>query len=309
MRRTQRDSIDDVRTTRDASHDTSASTRGERKPFARRGIMLVAALGGAAILCAAPHLHAEGKTAFLAEQLRKNTDFRVRVDAALKLGTSDDQAAVKPLCVCLDDQSEVEAVRVACAAALGKLKKEGTKQCLDKNAKDSSSKVREQVGTSLKALGGSAPSGGGAIQCPNPPASGGKPKYLVGVTVSNKSSRPDGEIKPLVEKEVVCKLQSMPRFKTVGDGDNDPKKMAATVSKEKLDGYYLAVSVEPIKYDSGNLKVSMKLTIMSHTRDIKGELGKSLTMPGVSSPSKSDEDDLIKTAAEKLVNDFAGLKP
>ena len=48
---------------------------------------------------------------------------------------------------------------------------------------------------------------------------------------------------------------------------------------------------------------------MTHTRDLKGEIGKSLSIPGVSSPSKSDEDDLIKMAAEKLTNDFAGLKP
>jgi hypothetical protein len=89
----------------------------------------------------------------------------------------------------------------------------------------------------------------------------------------------------------------------------DPKKMTAAVSKEKLDGYFLTVSVDPFKYDGGNLKVSMKLTIMTHTRDLKGEIGKSLQMPGVSSPSKPDEDDLIKMAAEKLVNDFAGLKP
>jgi hypothetical protein len=84
--------------------------------------------------------------------------------------------------------------------------------------------------------------------------------------------------------------------------------MSAVVSKEKLDGYFLSLSIDPIKYDSGNLKISMKLTIMTHTRDLKGEIGKSLTMPGVSSPSKSDEDDLIKAAAEKLVNEFAGLK-
>jgi hypothetical protein len=32
-------------------------------------------------------------------------------------------------------------------------------------------------------------------------------------------------------------------------------------------------------------------------------------MPGVSAHSKPDEDDLLKMAVGKLVNDFAGLKP
>lgn len=269
-------------------------------------IATLAAVG----LLASPITHAQSnKTAFLADQLKKNPDFRVRVDAALKLGTSDDAAGIKPLCTCLADQSETEAVRVACAAALGKLKKPGGDECLKKNEKDSSPKVREQVATSIKALGGGA--GGSAsapVKCKDPPG-GGKAKYYVGVGISNKTGRPDTDIKPLVESQVVCKLQSMGRFKMAPDGETDPKKMGVAVTKDKLDGYFLNVSVEPIKYDGGSLKVSMKLTIMSHTRDLKGELGKSLSIPGVSSPSKPDEDDLIKMAAEKLVNDFAGLKP
>ena len=290
-----RDSIDCVRTTREAS------SRPQR--------IIVAALAAVALLAASDSQAQSSKTSFLAEQLRKNPDFRVRVDAALKLGTSDDPQGVKPLCVCLGDQSETEAVRVACAAALGKLKHPGGDECLKKNASDSSPKVKEQVGTSLKALGGGGSAGtGAAVKCKDPPG-GGKAKYYVGVGISNKTSRPDTDIKQLVESQVVCRLQTMGRFKVAPSDEIDPKKMGVAVSKEKLDGYFLTVSVEPIKYDGGNLKVSMKLTIMTHTRDLKGELGKSLSIPGVSSPSKSDEDDLIKMAAEKLVNDFAGLKP
>ena len=69
------------------------------------------------------------------------------------------------------------------------------------------------------------------------------------------------------------------------------------------------VSLDPIQYDSGNLKVALSMILMSHTRDLKGEMGKSLTLPGVSSPSRSDEDDLIKMASQKLVNDFAANNP
>jgi hypothetical protein len=274
--------------------------------FGRRVRTLVSGAFGLGAVLAASQVQADGKTAFLAEQLRKNADFRVRVDAALKLGTSDDADAVKPLCACLDED-EVEAVRISCAAALGKLKKPGGDACLKEHASDKSSKVREQVATSLKALGGGAATGGGGgPSCPNPPASG-KAKYYVGVAVNNKTSRPDADIKPMVEQAVACKLQSLGRFKLAQD--TDPKKMAAAASKDKLDGYFLNVIIEPFQYGGGNLKVSMKLTMMTHTRDLKGEIGKSLSMPGVSSPSKPDEDDLVKMAAEKITNDFAGLKP
>jgi hypothetical protein len=289
------DSIDRVSATREASRRR------------RRAIFAGAAFAVAAV-AASRDVSAEGKTAFLAEQLRKNTDFRVRIDAALKLGTSDDLAAVKPLCGCLGDKSEVEAVRVACAAALGKLKRPGSDECLKTHASTASPKLREQIAASLKSLGGAAPATSGELKCPGTPATGAA-KYYVGIVVANKSARPDAEVKPLVERELACKLLAMARFKLAPEGETDPKKMAAAVSKEKLDGYFLNVSVEPIKYDGGALKVSLKVTIMTHTRDLKGELGKSLTMPGVSGPSKSDEDDLLKMAAEKVANEFAGLKP
>ena len=101
----------------------------------------------------------------------------------------------------------------------------------------------------------------------------------------------------------------MGRFKVAPSDASDPKKMGAIVSKEKLDGYFLTLSIEPIKYEGLNVKVSVKLTFMSHEREIKGELGKTLATSVDKSPSKVVEDDLIKSAAEKLVNDFAGLKP
>jgi len=296
-----RDSIDQVMATRETL--TANTYRPARR--ARR-IVFAGLLGMGSILATTHESNADSKTAFLAEQLRKNSDFRVRLDAALKLGMSDDAAAVKPLCGCLDDGSEVEAVRVSCAAALGKLKKPGGDTCLNEHKSDKSSKVREQVTTSLKALGGSAtPAASGAVKCPDPPA-GGKAKYYVGVAVTNKTTRPDSDIKPIVEQAVACKLQSMGRFKLAAD--TDAAKMAAAVAKDKLDGYYLKVSVEPFQYAGGNLTVKMLLTIMTHTRDLKGEITKTLTT-SASGPSKSDEDELITMAGGKLSDEFGKLKP
>ncbi|MBL8716250.1 MAG: HEAT repeat domain-containing protein [Myxococcales bacterium] len=274
----------------------------------RIGVALV--LSGA-VLGFAGDLSAQGKTAFLAEQLRKNTDYRVRIDAALKLGTSDDPAAVKPLCACLDDGSEVESVSIACAAALGKLKKQGVDVCLKKHENHSNKKVKEQVVTSIKTVGNLGGGGGGPAdwKCPAQADPAAKHKYYVGVGVKNKTGRPDTEIRPLVEKEMYCKLLKFGRFRFANGDDTDPKKMGPIVTKDKLDGYFLDVLVEPFKYEGGSLKVSLKVTLMTHTRDLKGELGKSLTLPGVTSPSKSDEDDLVKMASEKLVDDFAKLKP
>ncbi|MEO7095852.1 MAG: HEAT repeat domain-containing protein, partial [Polyangiales bacterium] len=235
----------------------------------------------------APDAGAEDKTAFLAGQLKNNSDFRIRTSAALSLGTSEDPKAVQPLCGCLGDKTETESVRVACAAALGKMKKAGAEAsvCLKGVSADKSKKVSEQAGTSLKSLGSSA-SGSGPIvtdACPSAPAKG-KPKYYVGVDVNNKTSRPDSEIKALIAKEVRCKLLGNGgRFKLADD--IDPKKMGSIVSKEKLDGYFITMQVDPIKYDGGQVKISMKLSIMTHNRDFKGEIGKTLATTA-SKPSK-----------------------
>jgi hypothetical protein len=225
---------------------------------------------------------------------------------ALSLGTSDDAAAVKPLCECLDDGTESESVRVACAAALGKLKKSGSDKCLKSHASDSSAKVREQVGTSLKALGSGVPAE--VDECPAGPA-GAKAKYYVAVTISNKTGRPDAEIRAMLMREARCKLISFGRFRVAPEDGSDTAKMEAVVKKEKLEGYLLAVIVDPFKYDSGNLKISLRSTLMTHTRDIKALVDKSLTMPGVGSPSKSSEDELLKAGMQRLVTDFAGIKP
>ncbi len=277
----------------------------------QRAVRLLALTAVAAVLGASGDVSAEGK---VADQLKNHPDFRIRISAALSLGQSDDVEAVKPLCGCLDSTSETESVRVACAAALGKLKKPGSGDCLKAHSGDKSSKVSEQVTASLKSLGPAAnltatAAGTPTIaKCANAPATKDKPKFLIGIDVNNKTSRPDADIKAMIVSEVRCKLLgNTGRFKITDDITPDAMKKA--VLKEKLDGYYLQMTVDPIKYEGGSLKIAMKLTMMTHDRDLKGEIGKSLTSPGVTSPSKGDEDDLLKLAAQKLADSFADLKP
>lgn len=282
------------------------SSSAGRGPWGGRAAVVV--LGLAIVSTALTYVHdvgAEGKTPFLAEQLRKNTDYRVRSAAALSLGTSDDPSAVKPLCACLADANEAESVRISCAAALGKLKKPGADVCLKDHANDKNAKVKDQVSASLKTLGGGSVV---QLQCPAAPAKG-TPKYYVGVEIGNKTNRPDAEIKPLVEKSVRCKLLTMARFKVAPAGSFSVKEMTDVVTKEKLDGWHLLVTVDPIKYEAGQVKVNMNLVISTHGREFKGGATSFAAIPGVTSPSKVDEDDLIKMLAEKMATDFAGTKP
>src|SRR5260370_554762 len=94
---------------------TRATRRIDRDALGLRrvGALVVAAT----LVFALPSVHDDSTTTSLIEQLKKSPDHRVRALAALSLGTSDDAEATKPLCKCLGDQSEVDSVRVACAAA------------------------------------------------------------------------------------------------------------------------------------------------------------------------------------------------
>jgi len=273
---------------------------------------IAALVASATLLVSVPSLQADAKTASLIEQLKKSPDHRVRALAALSLGTSDDAEATKPLCKCLGDASEVDSVRVACAAALGKLKRPGCEACLKENANDSSTKVKSAVAEAIKAMGPSTPApattGNGSTTCAKPPATG-KPKYYVGVTVANKSTRADADVKPIVEREVRCHLTATPGYLVVSGEDSAPKKMAEVVAKEKLAGYFLSVSVEPIKYDSTGLKVSLKMVVMTHTRDLRGELTKSVSMPSVKTASKQKEESLIAAATQRLMEDWVATGP
>jgi hypothetical protein len=236
----------------------------------------------------------------LAKQLKSGSDSLVRSDAAMKLGKTKDTNAIAPLCECLGNKSEEELVRVSCSAALGKISDAKSKACLVKFDSDANAKVREQTKTSLLALG--------VVGCPSPPANA-TAKYLVGVSTTNKTSRSLIDIRYHLEHTLGCKLSAFGRFRVMFGDDTDQAKLGAIVKSESLDGYFLLVDAKSLKYEGGSLKLAVSMTIMTYDRKLIGGIEKSLEMPGVSSPSKSDEDDLLSLAGEKLAMEFASTKP
>jgi hypothetical protein len=75
----------------------------------RFGALLLVVL---ALLLTSSPAHADGRIAFLAARLKyppapgQADDFRVRTNAALALGSVDDDGAIGPLCAALDDPSD-----------------------------------------------------------------------------------------------------------------------------------------------------------------------------------------------------------
>ena len=96
-----------------------------------------------------------------------NSDFRVRVQAALELGRSADSRALPPLVSALDDSSA--SVRAAAAAALGKLGDVRGRVALAQHREDSSSAVRAEVKSALDKLEQKRAASEGATQVAEQP--------------------------------------------------------------------------------------------------------------------------------------------
>lgn len=88
--------------------------------------------------------------ATLIHELQHGSDFRVRVEAALELGKTHSQAALRPLEGALNDPNA--AVRTAAAAALKVLGNRAAIPSLKQHRLDRSSAVRAQVQASIAAL-------------------------------------------------------------------------------------------------------------------------------------------------------------
>src|SRR5512134_389950 len=89
-----------------------------------RWLGVVALLGGVTFASA---VLADSRIDFLIDRL-KSDDFKVRTNAALALGATNDQSAIQPLCGALSDGNDV--VRQAAAAGLKRLGRSSALGCL-----------------------------------------------------------------------------------------------------------------------------------------------------------------------------------
>lgn len=239
---------------------------------------------------------------FLAEKLRSD-DFRVRTNAALALGASNDDAAVDPLCGALTDSSEV--VRQAAAVAMKRLARSQALGCLKaREGRESSDAVKVAITRAIESLsaGGAGDPSGGDDKIKNNPNA----KYYIALsTVANSTGRSQPEVEAVVLKAIRHKLDG------AGTIQLAPAKETAEVArdvmkKRKLAGFYLAIAVDKFDYSNGNLRVKVKIGVFTYPgKSLVGNVDKTLTKEGVSSGDKSSEDQMLDLAAGLASEQFA----
>ncbi|HVK68355.1 MAG TPA: HEAT repeat domain-containing protein [Polyangium sp.] len=262
----------------------------------RKSVPVVAALS---LFVLTPEVvRADPRTGYLVQQLKTSEDFRVRTQAALALGASGDDAAVKPLCDALTDGNE--SVKVAAAAALGKLGKPAGLPCLQaaiKTEKGASTKTQMQKSIDTLKSGG--------VAAPPPP--GPDTKYYVAIEISNKTKRPATEVETIVRAAMQTKLLGKSGYAVAPKGETAAQG-GKVVNSKKLKGFYLIASVEPPVYENGNLTQIVRVSMWTYPgKALQGEFSPKLTQSDTPKTDVQSENVLMKMCVENAIDSFAKI--
>lgn len=243
-------------------------------------------------------VRADPRTSYLADQLKSNDDYRVRTQAALALGASGDDAAVKPLCDALGDSNA--AVKVAAAAALGKLAKPTGVPCLQSaSKKESAASVKSQIDKSLATLQSGGSSAAGA-----PPPPDARTKVYVAIQVTNKTTRGAGDVDALIRAAMQDKLLAKAGY-AVAPKSETSAQGGPIVKSKKLKGFFLIATVEAPIYEGGNLSQTVRISMWSYPeKALQGEFAPKLTQSGTPKKDVESEDALMKLCVENAIESF-----
>lgn len=240
-------------------------------------------------------------TRYLVEQLKSNDDYRVRTQAALALGASGEDAAVRPLCDALGDSNAT--VKTAAAAALGKLGKPSGLPCLQSaERRESVASIKTQIQKSIASLQNGGGSSGAGLATPPPP--GADTKFYVAIQVTNKTSRPAAEIEGLVRAAMQTKLLSKPGV-AVAPKTETQAQGGQLVKSKKLKGFLLLATVESPTYAGGSLSQMVRVSMWTYPdKALQGEFSPKLTQSGTSTGDTQSENVLMKMCVENAIETF-----
>lgn len=222
--------------------------------------------------------------------LRGSQDFRVRTQAALALGASKSSRAVQPLCGALADVNTT--VRIASAAALGRLQLGGA-DCLKKRLSvETSSSVKGAIQSSLARLGEAEPTIDGST------------KYYIAVgPAGHETGR--STVPGLVRKGMSKAASSLPGFVLAPSSETPEQAQAVFQKHTQLKGFYLAPKLSVV-YAGGRLTVRISVAMLTYPdKNVIGQFSKFMAFTDVTEPDVSAEDELIEAVSEAALKQFS----
>jgi hypothetical protein len=250
---------------------------------------------------------ADSRLQFLSDQLKyppeagQTDDFRVRTNAALALGATNDDGAIRPLCGGLDDPSAV--VRQAVAVAMKKLARPASLDCMQSHlSSETNEGVKRGLQRAIDAIRGASSGGGGGGE---PPVVAGAKYYVAISPVTNNSARSAADVERVVHEAIAGKLAELGAYQLAPSGESNADARSA-MTKRGLKGFYLAVSVDKFDYSDANLRVRVKIAVFSYPgKDLRGEVPAGAAMPGARPGDSASEDQLMSVVAARAAELFA----
>jgi len=230
----------------------------------------------AAVVAGHAHAQLDGRLSFFARQLQKAKDPRVRAQNALALGISKESAAAVPLCMALNDTSDL--VRSSVAKAIGQLGEPSGIDCLKAHKDDAAGTVRSEIERAMALLQA---------------ASDRHPELYIAMSgITDKTAHLPPEVLQLTEEKIRARLQALGG---VFAPDGETKAAARTVlKKQRLKGYMLRVELDTTP--SGGLKVNL-VCFSYPDRNLLGEVNVKASGGKVA--------DMIRAMAPKVIDEAA----
>jgi hypothetical protein len=222
--------------------------------------------------------------------LKESSDFRVRTQAALSLGTTASKRAVMPLCQALTDDNRT--VRIAVATALSRLKKGGEDCLKNRQEHEKDAQVVSAITKAIAVLNGS--------DGPEP-AIGPKTTYFVAVDKLAGPARLQGPVRAAFVRigQTNPEVAFAPMGQTAAEATNILAKYKIAV------GYQLAPRLSRPSYADGVLSVKLSVAILSYPGGaLVGSYSKTVGMQGITSPDQESENELVVLVAEEAMKQF-----
>jgi hypothetical protein len=223
----------------------------------------------------------DARSTYLIKLLEGSSQFRVRAQAAISLGTVEKSLAARgALTAALRDAHP--AVRAAAATSLGRIGDAGDVVALRKLERDSEEPVRNAARASITRLGSAPPDQPNVVEVPTPT---GPARYYV--AVGEPASRVTSLDHPTLADARAFIKQRVAQIDGVRLAPDSESVQAAekVLQREKLKGFFLESSIVSVEKKAGGAtRVAVSVIVATYPgRDMRAMMQGAATVTGSSS--------------------------